>query len=81
MPYTLDQLSTMIDSLTTRVNQIDGTGLADPTLGSIPVLAAKYDGQRSDLINVILKLEQITQALQASVNTLQATLNHHLGVG
>jgi hypothetical protein len=25
MPYTLDQLSTMIDSLTTRVNQIDGT--------------------------------------------------------
>lgn len=80
MSYTLVQLSTMIDTLTARVNQIDSQGLSDPAKGSLAVLTAQYNSQRSDAINLVLTLERLLQTLQSTVNTLQSTLNTHLGV-
>jgi non-ribosomal peptide synthetase component F len=80
MAYTLVQLSTMMDALTARVNQIDGQNLSDATKASLAVLTAQYNSQRSDSLNLVLTLEQLLQTLQATVNTLQSTLNAHLGV-
>jgi hypothetical protein len=64
--YTLEQLSGMMDALTTRVNNIDGQNLTLPAQGSIAINTAKVNGLNTSVKNLvsnfqgqILKLSQL----------------------
>lgn len=80
MSYTNDQLSTMIDALTARVAVMDGQGLADPSLGTVPKNAADIAGVRQDLTQAVLKLEQILNTFKTSLTSWTNLLRSHLGL-
>jgi hypothetical protein len=67
-PYTLAQLSTMMDSLTGRVTTLDGVGLPTGTAGSVPTISAQQLGLKADV-------KQLTNTLQTKLNTLVSTIS------
>lgn len=72
--YSLEQLSSMVDALTARVNAIDGAGLPDPSQSLASKTNASINGFKTTLSDTALVLEQELQQLQQQVANLQAQL-------
>lgn len=63
-----------------RINALDGTGLADPSLAWTTIQAKKIAGLQTTVNQVALVLQQQLGDLKTLVTTLQTALNIHLGV-
>jgi hypothetical protein len=80
MAYTLDQLSTMIDALTARVNAIDGINLPSSVASALATLQAANTSTNQDLKQSLLVIQQQLLTQTALLNQYIALVNTKLGV-
>jgi hypothetical protein len=80
MPRTLDQLNSAFDTLTVRVNQLDGIGLPDQTESTVASLKADVEGLRETVNQVVLTLDGHLNDMETSLAALQKLVNEHLGL-
>lgn len=74
----LIDLQAQITALGTRLNSIDGVGLALQTDGVIPQMQRTDGGIRMDLNQSVLKLESLLNTLMSQVSILSQQLQAHL---
>jgi hypothetical protein len=68
-------VQTQLDSLTARLNLIDGLGLVYPAVGAIANLGNRINGMQSDLQAATLLMESVVDGYNNSVLALQAQFN------
>lgn len=76
MEYTLQQLSTMIDALTARVNTIDGQGLAIGQVSSLANLSNRLNGLKTDLSQLALTFENQLSIINQSIVAIQTQITN-----
>jgi hypothetical protein len=79
-PYTLAQLSTMIDALTARVTTLDGQGLPSGVRGQVPVLTARANGFDTKLRQAVGSLESTLATLKSSISTFTTAVRQLLNL-
>jgi uncharacterized protein YlxW (UPF0749 family) len=77
--YTLEEVCTMLDALTTRVNLIDGENLTNPLTGDVAQLQNQINSLNTDLQQVVLQFETTMNSFKAAINNAIATLNSLTG--
>ena len=80
MPYSIDQLSNLVDQLTARLNAVDGQNLAEPATGVLPAQAKQIAGLRTDLNQSILNMENILNGFKNTLISYVNLLRGHLGL-
>jgi flagellar capping protein FliD len=78
-PYSLDQLTTMINALTGRVNVLDGQNLGYPTVGSVANLVTQINSLTTDLSQLAASFESQLTTYRAALTLLQAQYNTLVG--
>lgn len=76
----LADVNTIVDNLQARVNQLDGTGLADPTESTRAVLQAEVEGLRETVNQAVLTLDAHLTELETKIAALETLLRQHLGL-
>jgi hypothetical protein len=79
-PYSLSQLSSMMDALTARVTTLDGVGLPAGTQGQVPVLTARANGQDTKIRQVVTNLESQLASVKNGVSAFTASVRQLLGL-
>ena len=80
-PYSLAQLSQMMDTLTGRVTVLDGEGLPAGSQGQVPALTARANGQDTKIRQVVTNLESQLASVKNSVATFTTSVRQLLGLG
>ena len=80
-PYSLAQLSSMMDALTSRVTTLDGIGLPAGTQGQVPVLTARANGTDTKIRQVVTNLESQLTTLKNGISTFTTSVRQLLGLG
>ncbi|MGI4816331.1 MAG: hypothetical protein ACRYGG_23760 [Janthinobacterium lividum] len=78
--YTLQQLSRMIDALTTRVNAIDGQNLSPSVKGGLPQVITQLQSVQTDLGQIAANFENELSVINAQIAVIQSQLNTLSGV-
>jgi hypothetical protein len=75
MDYTLSQLTTIVNSLLTRTNCLDGQNLVSPATGAVPNLVAGLASIQTDLGQLVASFESQLATMKTSLTTIQAAIN------
>jgi hypothetical protein len=79
-PYSLAQLSSMMDTLTTRMTVLDGQGFPAGTQGQVPILIARANGQDTKIHQLTTNLQGQLLALKTSIAAFTTSVRQLVGL-